>query len=118
MLDFDDDRWKTLKAGYKTPVDLRPLLQALESGQDQHGRAAAGRGSFLARRERRHALRAWMVPVAYARHAKLGGASHPLELLERVVVRIARIVGHDAARTVSQRRKKRARRRLEVARVQ
>ena len=31
MLSFDDSRWKELKAGYRTPIDLRPLLQRLES---------------------------------------------------------------------------------------
>lgn len=31
MLSFEDSRWKELKAGYRTPIDLRPLLQRLES---------------------------------------------------------------------------------------
>jgi hypothetical protein len=34
MLSFDDRRWETLKAGYRTPIDLRPLLRRLESGED------------------------------------------------------------------------------------
>ena len=31
MLNLDDPRWKELTAGYRTPIDLRPLLQRLES---------------------------------------------------------------------------------------
>lgn len=31
MFSFEDPRWKDLKAGYRTPIDLRPLLQRLES---------------------------------------------------------------------------------------
>jgi hypothetical protein len=34
MLSFDDIRWENLKAGYRIPVDLRPLLQELESGKN------------------------------------------------------------------------------------
>ena len=34
MLSFEDSRWKELKAGYRTPIDLRPLLQRLESDRD------------------------------------------------------------------------------------
>ena len=34
MLDWDDDRWAGLKAGYRLPIDLRPLLLRLESGDD------------------------------------------------------------------------------------
>src|SRR5438094_414545 len=34
MLDFDDPRWPNLIAGYQQPVDLRPLLQQLESRDD------------------------------------------------------------------------------------
>lgn len=34
MLDFDDDRWTELEAGYRTTVDLRPLLRALETAAD------------------------------------------------------------------------------------
>ncbi len=34
MLDFDDTRWPEFKAGYRVPVDLRPLLNSLESGED------------------------------------------------------------------------------------
>jgi len=31
VLSFDDRRWETLKAGYRVPVDLRPLLRKLEA---------------------------------------------------------------------------------------
>jgi hypothetical protein len=34
MLGFEDERWKGLEAGYRTPIDLRPILQHLESGRD------------------------------------------------------------------------------------
>jgi hypothetical protein len=34
MLSFEDPRWTGLKAGYRTPIDLRPLLQRLESDRD------------------------------------------------------------------------------------
>ena len=34
MLSFDDRRWETLKAGYRVPIDLRPLLRRLESETD------------------------------------------------------------------------------------
>jgi hypothetical protein len=34
MLSFEDPRWNGLEAGYRTPVDLRPLLQRLESDRD------------------------------------------------------------------------------------
>jgi hypothetical protein len=34
MLSFEDRRWKGLRAGYRTPIDLRPLLRSLESGDD------------------------------------------------------------------------------------
>ena len=34
MLSFEDKRWEGLKAGYRIPVDLRPLLRDLESGND------------------------------------------------------------------------------------
>jgi hypothetical protein len=37
MLTFDDERWITLKAGYRKPIDLRPLLHALESSADPSG---------------------------------------------------------------------------------
>jgi len=33
MLDLDDSRWTTLRAGYRIPVDLRPYLAALETGE-------------------------------------------------------------------------------------
>src|SRR5262245_25281525 len=36
MLSLDDDRWLTLTAGYRTPIDLRPLLRQLESATDAH----------------------------------------------------------------------------------
>lgn len=59
MLDLDDDRWKTLTAGYRIPVDLRPLLARLESGRDRaavwhdlwdtlHHQGDVGVGSFVA----------------------------------------------------------------------
>jgi len=35
MLDLDDDRWETFTAGYRIPVDLRPLLAGLESEKDR-----------------------------------------------------------------------------------
>ena len=34
MLSFEDPRWKELQAGYRTPIDLRPVLRRLESGED------------------------------------------------------------------------------------
>ena len=34
MLSFDDERWATLESRYRIPVDLRPLLRWLESGED------------------------------------------------------------------------------------
>jgi hypothetical protein len=34
MLSFDDERWKYLTGGYKTPFDPRPALRKLESQQD------------------------------------------------------------------------------------
>jgi len=34
MLNFDDSRWAQLTAGYRTPVDLRPLLRRLEDAAD------------------------------------------------------------------------------------
>jgi hypothetical protein len=34
MLRFEDPRWKELKAGYRVPVDLRPLLRRLEEDGD------------------------------------------------------------------------------------
>lgn len=33
VLSFEDPRWSELKAGYRTPIDRRPLLQRLESVQ-------------------------------------------------------------------------------------
>jgi hypothetical protein len=37
MLGFDDERWEGLEAGYRTPIDLRPILQRLESAGDIQG---------------------------------------------------------------------------------
>lgn len=34
MLDLQDNRWKTLQAGYRRPTDVRPLLMQLEFGDD------------------------------------------------------------------------------------
>jgi hypothetical protein len=34
MLAFDDPRWETFTAGYRVPVDLRPLLRQLEASAD------------------------------------------------------------------------------------
>jgi hypothetical protein len=34
MLSFEDPRWTGLTAGYRTPIDLRPLLRRLESDRD------------------------------------------------------------------------------------
>jgi hypothetical protein len=59
MLSFDDSRWETLKAGYRIPVDLRPLLARLESGEDPasawqevweelYHQGDVGEGSFIA----------------------------------------------------------------------
>lgn len=59
MLNFDDDRWKTLAAGYRIPVDLRPFLASLESQRDRtsawadlwnelHHQGDVGVGSFVA----------------------------------------------------------------------
>lgn len=33
MLSFDDERWDRLCGGYQVPVDLRPLLTAVELGE-------------------------------------------------------------------------------------
>lgn len=59
MLSFDDSRWENLKAGYRKPIDLRPLLRELESGDDPqstwrkiwnelHHQGDVGEGSFVA----------------------------------------------------------------------
>lgn len=59
MLSFDDRRWETLKAGYGTPMDLRPLLRRLESDadpasawheiwQELYHQGDVGEGSFVA----------------------------------------------------------------------
>jgi hypothetical protein len=34
MLSFEDPRWKGLNGGYRTAIDLRPILQRLESDRD------------------------------------------------------------------------------------
>ena len=34
MLDMEGPRWTELKGGYRTPVDLRPLLRKLEASAD------------------------------------------------------------------------------------
>jgi hypothetical protein len=34
VLSLDDDRWPSLKAGYRVAVDLRPLLRRLETASD------------------------------------------------------------------------------------
>jgi hypothetical protein len=59
MLSFDDERWENLKAGYRVPIDLRPLLRQLESGeesksawdeiwQELYHQGDVGEGSFVA----------------------------------------------------------------------
>lgn len=59
MLTFDDNRWAGLEAGYRRPVDLRPLLKNLESDadpqpawdalwQELHHQGDIGPGSFVA----------------------------------------------------------------------
>jgi hypothetical protein len=59
MLSFEDPRWSGLEAGYRTPIDLRPLLQRLESGRDAkatwdelwqglYHQGDVGEGSFVA----------------------------------------------------------------------
>ncbi len=59
MLSFDDWRWQSLQAGYRTPVDLRPLLRQLELGDDPEStwrriweelyhQGDVGEGSFVA----------------------------------------------------------------------
>lgn len=59
MLSFDDKRWEDLKAGYRIPVDLRPLLRDLEAGadpestweqiwQELYHQGDVGEGSFVA----------------------------------------------------------------------
>lgn len=59
MLSFDDSKWLTLEAGYHVPVDLRPLLQRLETGSDPdsawdalwgelHHQGDVGPGSYVA----------------------------------------------------------------------
>ena len=59
MLSFEDRRWESLKAGYRIPVDLRPLLRRLEADSDRaaawhelwgelHHQGDVGEGSFVA----------------------------------------------------------------------
>jgi hypothetical protein len=59
MLSLDDTRWESLKAGYKIPVDLRPLLRRLEADADPasawrelwgelYHQGDVGEGSFVA----------------------------------------------------------------------
>lgn len=59
MLSFDDQRWESLKAGYRVPIDLRPLLRRLETDEDTqpvwreiwqelHHQGDVGEGSFVA----------------------------------------------------------------------
>lgn len=59
MLSLADDRWPTLKAGYRVPFDVRPLLKQLESGGDReatwlqlwnelHHQGDVGEASFAA----------------------------------------------------------------------
>jgi hypothetical protein len=59
MLSLEDPRWNGLAAGYRTPIDLRPLLQRLESGRDTkatwdelwqelYHQGDVGEGSFVA----------------------------------------------------------------------
>ena len=59
MLSFDDPRWASLEAGYRTPVDLRPLLRQLETASDaqpawdslweeMYHQGDVGPGSFVA----------------------------------------------------------------------
>ena len=37
MLSLEDERWATLSAGYRIPVDLRPLLRQLEAEPQASG---------------------------------------------------------------------------------
>jgi len=59
MLSFDDSRWTELKAGYRMPIDLRPLLRRLESAgnsdsalsdlwEELYHQGDVGEGSFVA----------------------------------------------------------------------
>jgi hypothetical protein len=59
MLSFEDPRWKGLKAGYRTAIDLRPILQRLVSDldvketwaelwQELYHQGDVGEGSFVA----------------------------------------------------------------------
>lgn len=59
MLKFEDPRWKGLTAGYRTTIDLRPILQRLESARDAkqaweelwqelYHQGDIGEGSFVA----------------------------------------------------------------------
>lgn len=70
MLSFEDSRWNALTAGYRTRIDLRPILQRLEFEQDAkqawdelwqelYHQGDVGEGSFVAvpRLVRIHRLR-------------------------------------------------------------
>lgn len=59
MLSFEDNRWAALTAGYRTPIDLRPLLRKLEDAEDAkaawdelwqelHHQGDVGPGSYVA----------------------------------------------------------------------
>jgi hypothetical protein len=59
MLSFEDPRWEGLEAGYRTPIDLRPLLRRLESDrgaestwhklwEELYHQGDVGEGSFAA----------------------------------------------------------------------
>lgn len=59
MLSLDDSRWPLFEAGYRVPVDIRPLLRALETGADAeiawdalwgelHHQRDVGVGSYVA----------------------------------------------------------------------
>jgi hypothetical protein len=75
MLSFEDSRWTELKAGYRTPIDLRPLLHRLESDlgaratwnaiwQELYHQGDIGEGSLVAvphlvRIHRQHGIPDW-----------------------------------------------------------
>jgi hypothetical protein len=58
MLSFEDKRWEVLEADCRVPIDLRPLLRRLESGEDPaawddicqelYHQGDVGDGSFVA----------------------------------------------------------------------
>lgn len=86
MLSFEDKRWPTLKAGYRTPVDLRPLLRRVEQSGDRssawhdlwgelYHQGDIGEGSFVAiphlvRIHRQHGVPDWN-PYALAASVEL-----------------------------------------------